>query len=210
MLELEYQKQLSTQQTKVQEDERRKIAQRVHDDIGSRLNILAVWLNNPSSWQNPEAKKIILDQLPQINLACKEVSHSLYPFTIEHFGLISSIEEIVFNIPKNIKAQFSAPDSFVSRSIATDVQIYRLVQEFVNNTIKHANATQLSILMKPYKQNIFLVLYDNGKGLNFEKIERGIGLTSIQTRLKSMDAAFKWKTQENKGLRLIIAIPYEN
>lgn len=205
--EIEYQKAISLQSIKAQEEERKRIALLVHDDIGNKLNILAVWLNNPYAWNSDRSREIINKQLPQLVESARNISHALFPVNLERFGLVMALEELASQIESSLAVQVIARHPYVQKDIAFEVQLYRIIQEFLSNVLKHAKASELFIQLRDSPKGCAVLLADNGTGFDLAAPSSGMGLRNIESRLVAMNASYKWKSAPNKGCRLIIIIP---
>lgn len=206
-MKINYQKQLVKETIAIQEREREQIAIRVHDDIGNKLNVLSVWLNNPKTWQSSEAKERVLKQLPELIETTRTISHSMYPVNLEHFGFIQSLEELAMNMDNSLKIELITNENYKPKPLEVEVQLYRVIQEFISNVLKHAQADTLLIQIRDSYHALSIVLADNGTGFNPANISRGMGLNNIELRLKTLVALFKWKNRIDKGSRLLIKIP---
>jgi signal transduction histidine kinase len=164
-LELEHQKEISTQYINVQENERKRIAEVLHDDVGNKLNILSLWINNEDTWNNERSKEIIAQQIPELN------------------------------------------HKYQKRPVYFEVQIYRIIQEFLSNVIKHAHATEMIIHIRDTTNLLTIILSDNGVGFDTNIIKKGMGLKNIDSRIQSITAISKWKSKKGNGSQLIIALP---
>jgi signal transduction histidine kinase len=205
--EIQHQADMLEQSVKVQESERERIAIMLHDDIGNKLNVLSVWLNNPDAWNSERSKEIIISQIPDLITTTRSISHSLYPVNLERFGLINTIEELINSVESSLKIELILNHKYTPRNISLEVQFYRIIQEFLSNVIKHAGASRMVIGVRDSEKSLCLVLSDNGKGFDVNALKKGMGLRNIELRLNSMGAAFKWKSVINNGSRLIITIP---
>ncbi|WP_375578692.1 ATP-binding protein [Marivirga tractuosa] len=206
-LELEYQKEVSVQYTVVQENERKRIAEMLHDDVGNKLNILSLWINNEDTWNNDRSKEIISQQIPELIEAVRTISHSLYPANLEKFGLILEIESLITMVNATLSIQLIMNHDYNRKDLSFEVKIYRIVQEFLTNVIKHAQATQMIIHIRDTHSLFAMVLLDNGIGFTKDSVQNGMGLSNINGRIRSINAKSKWKSREEKGTRLIIAYP---
>lgn len=205
--EVLHQKQLALENTKAQEEERKKIAILLHDDIGNRLNILSLWLNNLDTEGDEKVKKNISDQMSNLIDSTRNISHSLYPVNLESVGLVLYIEELITNLSQRITISLSVSPKYKKKDIFTEVQLYRIIQEFTTNVIKHSRATKIELYIKDYNSNMVLIISDNGQGFDYNLVKKGMGIKNIETRIKSIDATFKWKNIVDKRSRLIIKIP---
>ncbi|MDB4850836.1 histidine kinase [Flavobacteriaceae bacterium] len=205
-LELDHQKEVALQFTIVQENERKRIAEALHDEVGNKLNILSLWVNNEDTWNNVNSKKIITQQVPELIEATRTISHSLYPVNLEKFGFMDTLEALISNVNDSLTIQLTLKYDYQPRAISFELQLYRIIQEFLSNVIKHAKATSMIIYIRDTKDVVSLILSDNGIGFDTSKLQKGMGLQNIDSRIKSINGICKWKSVQNKGTRLIIKI----
>tara|TARA_B100000809_G_scaffold102159_1_gene100732 strand:+ start:712 stop:1464 length:753 start_codon:yes stop_codon:yes gene_type:complete len=208
-LELAHQKEIAIQYTRVQESERKRIAEILHDDVGNKLNILSLWINNEDTWNNERSKEIIVQQIPALIEATRTISHSLYPVNLEKFGLILTIEALISNVNESLPIQLVLNHTYKKRPIAFEIQLYRIIQEFLSNVIKHSKSTKMLIHIRDSDTLLAIVLSDNGVGFDQNQLQKGMGLKNIDSRIKSINARSKWKSKKDKGSRLIIKLPTE-
>ena len=208
-LELAHQKEVTLQYTSVQESERKRIAELLHDDIGNKLNILSLWINNEDSLNNKGSREVIKQQIPALIEATRTISHSLYPVNLEKFGLILTLESLISNVNESLLIQLIVNHDYQKRPISFEVQIYRIIQEFLSNVIKHAKASNMLIHIRDTETSLALILSDNGVGFDNSILKKGMGLKNIDSRIKSINAFSKWKSKKGNGSRLIIILPIQ-
>ena len=208
-LELAHQKEVTLQYTSVQESERKRIAELLHDDIGNKLNILSLWINNEDSLNNKRSREVIKQQIPALIEATRTISHSLYPVNLEKFGLILTLEALISNVNESLPIQLIVNHDYQKRPISFEVQIYRIIQEFLSNVIKHAKASNMLIHIRDTETSLALLLSDNGVGFDNSILKKGMGLKNIDSRIKSINAFSKWKSKKGNGSRLIIILPIQ-
>lgn len=208
--EVLHQKKLALENIKAQESERKRIAVMIHDDIGNRLNILSLWLNNLDTKGDELIKKNITTQMSSLIDSARSISHSLYPVNLETVGLVLYIEELIANLSGRINISLTVSPKFQKKNIFIEVQLYRIIQEFTTNVLKHSEASKVRIYIKDYTSHLGVVISDNGQSFDYEEVKKGMGIKNIESRIKSMNAAYKWKNVLNEGSRLIIKIPYSN
>lgn len=208
--EVLHQKKLALENIKAQESERKRIAVMIHDDIGNRLNILSLWLNNLDTKGDELIKKNITTQMSSLIDSARSISHSLYPVNLETVGLVLYIEELIANLSGRINISLTVSPKFQKKNIFIEVQLYRIIQEFTTNVLKHSEASKVRIYIKDYTSHLEVVISDNGQSFDYEEVKKGMGIKNIESRIKSMSAAYKWKNVLNQGSRLIIKIPYSN
>lgn len=205
--EIEHQKELTLENIKGQEDERKRIAISVHDDIGNRLNILSLWLNNLEPENQEASKKVITSQITELIDSTRNISHSLYPVNLEKLGLILYLQELVTSLSNNLNLILNIDSKYEKKDIFTEVQIYRVIQEFTTNVLKHSNANEVIVYIRKHKKNLTIILSDNGKSFDYQKASKGMGLKNIESRIVSVKGFYKWKNRIGFGSRLIINIP---
>ncbi|WP_241485977.1 sensor histidine kinase [Chryseobacterium angstadtii] len=208
--EVLHQKKLVLENIKAQEEERKRIAVMIHDDIGNRLNILSLWMNNLDTKGDEIIKKNIYSQMASLIDAARSISHSLYPVNLESVGFVLYVEELIANLSHKINISMQVMPGYGKKDIFVEVQLYRIIQEFTTNVIKHSTASDIWIYIKDYPQNMSVIITDNGQGFDYNLVKKGMGIKNIESRIKSMNAAHKWKSTLNKGTRLIIIIPKNN
>ena len=208
-LELAHQKEVTLQYTSVQESERKRIAELLHDDIGNKLNILSLWINNEDSLNNKRSREVIKQQIPALIEATRTISHSLYPVNLEKFGLILALEALISNVNESLPIQLIVNHDYQKRPISFEVQIYRIIQEFLSNVIKHAKASNMLIHIRDTETLLAVILSDNGVGFDNSILKKGMGLKNIDSRIKSINAFSKWKSKKGNGSRLIIILPIQ-
>jgi len=208
-LELAHQKEVTLQYTSVQESERKRIAELLHDDIGNKLNILSLWINNEDSLNNKRSREVIKQQIPALIEATRTISHSLYPVNSEKFGLILTLEALISNVNESLLIQLIVNHDYQKRPISFEVQIYRIIQEFLSNVIKHAKASNMLIHIRDTETSLAVILSDNGVGFDNSILKKGMGLKNIDSRIKSINAFSKWKSKKGNGSRLIIILPIQ-
>ncbi|WP_228414825.1 sensor histidine kinase [Chryseobacterium sp. G0201] len=205
--EVLHQKRLVLENIKAQEEERKRIAVLIHDDIGNRLNILSLWLNNLDTKGDELIKKNISGQMSSLIDSARSISHSLYPVNLESVGLVLYIEELINNLANRVNISLTVSSKFEKKNIFIEVQVYRIIQEFTTNVLKHSEATRIWIYIKDNHKNVAVIISDNGQSFEYEAVKKGMGIKNIESRIKSMNALHKWKNILNKGSRLIIKIP---
>jgi len=210
--EVLHQKKLVLENIKAQEGERKRIAVMIHDDIGNRLNILSLWLNNLDTKGDELIKNNISNQMSALIDSARTISHSLYPVNLESVGLVLYIEELIVNLSQRINISLNVSPKYQKKDIFTEVQLYRIIQEFSTNVLKHSDATKVWIYIKDYPRDMALIISDNGQGFDYDLVKKGMGIKNIESRINSVNALHKWKTSLDKGTgtRLIIKIPHNN
>lgn len=204
-MEVEHQKELLNQLIAVQEEERKRIGRIIHDDIGNRIHILSMCVQQ-IEMEESRSKDILLTQLPLLSDAARNVAHQMYPVEIEYLGLVGMLNEMQIYLFDKIDFQMHFSENLHLNQKQMEVQIYRIIQEFINNVIKYAYATKLELNIRQTQDYLGLVIRDNGCGFNLAEVKKGMGMKNIEYRAHSLLGLFKWKSKPQKGTALLIKI----
>ena len=201
----EKQDQFSKQLIQNIEEERHRIARDLHDDIGQSLSILKSKISKEKT-ADPSTFLEIKKELERVIEQTREISSNLYPSYLEKIGLVRSVASLTENIQNSTKIEcsFTLPKEVDNLSIIIKTHLFRIIQECTNNTIKHAQASALKILIELKKENFVLTYIDNGKGIHKQKHNIGLGLNSIRERVKILNGSLQIEDKLLKGFKLII------
>ena len=195
-LEQDQQKTLLNASTRLQEEERQRIAADLHDDAGPLLATARLYLNEnfvnldkQTQLQSIYNAKQIIDDTIQL---IRNISHSLMPPTLKNFGLESAVNDLFQKISGSgsMNASSRFHDYRERLKPENELIIFRIIQELVNNILKHSNASFIHLTQNSSGQRFFIRLHHDGRGLtqaDFEKLGKsnvGLGLKNIQSRLK--------------------------
>ena len=213
---------LSHRLLNAQEDERKFISRELHDDLGQRLNAvkmatetLAEDLNSQSDDIQKRLMAINANILSSIN-SVRKLSGALRPSSLERLGLIEAVRDHI----EKIQAMHSLSIDFttggmrdVRLSSDTEINIYRIIQEALNNVVKHAGARQATIRLTASHPDLLLRIEDNGAGFALQDqmnpINSGnkLGLVGMFERVQFLNGQFRIVSAPGKGTRLMIEIP---
>ncbi len=194
-----------------QERERRRLANDLHDSLGQEINAIRMYMNalaemDKSSDKYVEAfetcKRIVDSSLESI----RDISFDLMPRTLEGGSLIEAIDELVRKLNLVCSINFSYSKTSYDLSLENKINLYRIVQEFVNNSMKHAGDAIIEIKIVKTKKQIQLSIKDNGKGFEFNNLKYGKGIYNIKSRLKALGASYDFGSKLNEGTYLDLEI----
>ncbi|WP_143592070.1 tetratricopeptide repeat-containing sensor histidine kinase [Tenacibaculum holothuriorum] len=206
------------QQAKLEEErinERNRISAELHDSILGKLFGTRVNLGFLAMAMQPETQvkhQSFLDELQDIEKEIRDVSHKLSDnFDSSNVNFTNIIEQLLKDKSAlgNFKYQFNFDENIVWKNITeiTKVNLYRIIQEALQNIIKHAKAKNV-ILGASIKKNVLqITLQDDGIGFNTEKKKKGIGIKNINSRVVKIGGTIDLLSEENKGTTLVIKIP---
>ena len=199
-----------------QEDERKRIARDLHDELGQQLSALRLQLE--------DAKKIcqdeeVCDKIDAIQLIAESLDKGidflaweLRPAALDGLGLIAAIGNYVkqWSHHSGIKAELLSSSLKKARLAPTiETNIYRIVQEALNNIHKHAKAKSVEVILERRDDLIVLIVGDNGKGFNIKAKKnrsKGIGLIGMKERAELMGGTFEIESVARKGTTIYVRI----
>jgi signal transduction histidine kinase len=189
----------------IQEDERRRIAQDLHDDVG---NSLAAIRNMINLKREPAAIEKEMDTLIG---TVRAISHDLMPVDFNEFTLVEIVAHTVdkFQDHPHIRLEFDHSGTLVKIKPVTELVIFRIINELINNILKHSQATEAYVQLMYQKDSLVVTVEDNGIGIDTSGKGAGIGLKSIQSRAEYINATLKIES-DDKGTLIILEIPYGN
>jgi signal transduction histidine kinase len=200
---------------RAQEAERCRIARELHDDIGQQLALLAIDLEVIGGADlEAEAGAFISESLSRARSIARSVhdlSHSLHPEKLHLLGLVAALQSMQreFSRP-SLELTFSHQD--VPASLSSDVTLclFRIVQEAIQNIIKHSSANEVSIELVGNDIGLVLTIADDGKGFESDRVSNtGLGLISMGERLQDIGGSLNIWSREGVGTRLEITVPHE-
>jgi signal transduction histidine kinase len=195
-MEQEQQRMLLNASIRLQEEERQRLAADLHDDAGPLLATARLYLNEnlvnldkTTQLQSIYNAKQIIDDTIQL---IRNISHSLMPPTLKNFGLESAVNDLFQKISGSgsVNASCRFHDYRERLKAEDELILFRVIQELVNNILKHSNASFIHVTQNTNGDKFFIRLHHDGRGLtqsDFEKLNKspvGLGLKNIQSRLK--------------------------
>jgi signal transduction histidine kinase len=200
-----------------QEKERKRIAEDLHDNLGSVLATLKLHFENLKI--NREKKKIDQDTLfnktehliDEAYLKVRSIAHAKNAGVIANQGLLVAIKMMAEKISSADKIKIEVIDYGLNKRLdnSLEINVFRITQELITNIIKHANAKNATINISLYDKNLNIIIEDDGKGFDLKKVnlKNGMGITSIKTRVKHLEGTFEVDSTIGKGSSIIIDIP---
>lgn len=211
-LEIQYQKELLSAVIITQEEERKRIAQDLHDDISSKLNIVSL---NSHLLTTPNLSGNEINEITAniINLTAKaldnsrKIAHGLLPPVLEKFGLHAGVEELCleFSSSKAVTVNYENRTEFAIADNDRHLHVFRILQELMNNSLRHGKATFISILFEE-KNGLKSCHYtDNGIGFDMKNDtnKKGLGMKNIESRVAFLDGCITIDSDVNKGVSVV-------
>lgn len=209
---------LQIKQTQIQsildgeEKERTRIAKDLHDGIVQNLTSIKLQLNASINKKDIVDKKVVVDAVDSIDKASKEVrniSYQMMPATLIQLGFIPAIENLLKRVftPSNIKYDFEQIGITERLPEKIEVSIFRITQELLNNVLKHSEANFVSLLITLKANVVTMIFEDNGKGFDVTTIKKGIGFSSLSSRVELLNGDIKYEKGDGVGTMAIVKIP---
>jgi len=200
-----------------QEKERTRIAEDLHDNLGSVLATLKLHFENLKF--NKDKKKLDQEALynktenliDEAYLKVRRIAHAKNAGVIASQGLLSSIQIMAEKISAADNISIEVVHYGLEKRLENSLEIgvFRIIQELITNTIKHANAPNASINLSLYDNSLTIIVEDNGIGFDIEKVDltKSMGLHSIQTRIAHLKGSLTIDSTLHKGTTIILNIP---
>ena len=203
------------QQRKVQyyleglEVERKRLAKELHDNVSNELLAIKMKITDGTS-----SCEEIMDTLQTLQAEVRGISHDLMPPIFKYASLSEILQDYVYqhNQPGQTELELllEPEDNFDNLSQKVSLEIYRIVQEAVGNSLKHAQATLVKIILVREDNKVKLTVSDNGRGFEQQAGKTGIGLTIIKERVENLRGTLTLNSAPGKGTELIVEIDLEN
>ncbi|WP_299313143.1 histidine kinase [uncultured Aquimarina sp.] len=193
-----------------QNKERKRLARELHDSIGGNLASIKLQLSSHTS-KNENTQTKILNQIDETYHQVRDLSHNLASKKFQNNGISTLIKEYVNNIEQgsNQKISFNPHPEEKINEIENPLkeELFKIIQELLTNTLKHAKADQIDIYLNQYQTILQLLFEDNGIGFNSEKMAEGIGFKNIKNRLHSLSGNMVIDSTIDRGTVINIEIP---
>jgi signal transduction histidine kinase len=208
-LEIKFQKEILLATILTQEKERERIAQDLHDEISSKLNVVSLTLHSLKSASKSADEKIaVIDDVIKLNNNAiensRKIAHNLLPPVLEKFGLNAAIDELVldFEKTKSVTINYTSTVDFSTLHSDAQLNIFRIVQELVNNSIKHGKAAAIKLAFNKNGNNYICNYSDNGLGFAVNGLQqnKGLGLRNIESRILFLNGKYEISSEKNKGI----------
>ncbi len=190
------------------EMEKQRLGRELHDSIGQNLLLMRMKLNNSEEHPN-EVVKVIDSTLKDL----KEIIFDLRPRALEELGLPAAIINLCEQIKRNlgITGEVNVSGTVKKLNSEKELYLYRIVQECINNIIKHSGAREFNVQLIYNEINLKIMTIDEGKGMDVEaaKNGKGNGLFNIEERLKHLGGSLNINSSPDEGTVLLMEVPYD-
>ena len=200
---------------KGQEDERNRIAKDLHDGLGGmlsgvKMSFTTMKENMIMSAENVGVFEQSIAQLDSTISELRKIAHNLMPEALVRFGLNDAIQDFCTSIMSATHINIVYENMGEARKLdnTANTYIYRIIQELINNAVKHSNPTQVLVQMTTMPNKILLTVEDDGKGMDANKMatSKGIGITNIQHRINYFKGNLEFESKTPQGTSVNIEL----
>lgn len=197
-----------------EERERQMFAKELHDGLGPILSSIKMAFSAINKDRSSEIDKQIMLKtnfaIDEAVITVKEISNKLSPHILSNFGLERAIKSFLDTvmIKQPVVVDYSSKLHQPRFDFTVETVMYRVVCELITNTLKHANAQHISIALESIENELSLVYTDDGQGFDTEGLTyRGMGLSNMESRVKSINGIIQITSAVNKGVKVSIRVP---
>ena len=196
------------------EKERSRMASDLHDEVGPMLSAIKLRIAGLDiNEEDEEDLEKTNDEIDKVIKRMREISFDLMPTSLTRKGFAVALQQFIDYCSKSaaLKINFKFNEILLTESQA--INLYRISQEIIHNTIKHAEASELLVELRQDKDKIVLATRDDGKGFNYEEKSgeaKGMGLQNLLRRAEIIGGKMFFESQKGKGTTYIFEIPIAN
>jgi len=193
-----------------QEQERKRMAEELHDRLGSTLSATKMHLEalNANSKNNDQVDYInkLLDTAIEDT---RQISHNMLSGVLTKFGLVAALHDLKETISSTGQLEISLSTIQVDERLEldTEINLYRITQELLSNTLKHAAASRFSIRLEKKNSTLELTVSDDGKGMGKTQDSSGIGMRNIESRVSKIGGTWVMHSPPGGGFEATISVP---
>lgn len=212
ILALEKEQQVISLQSMItgQESERNRIARDLHDGLGGLFSTVKMYFSTlqheqPSLGTHPLFQKS-MELTHSAAEELRRIAHNLMPEVLLKLGLINAIQDLCNNIQSGrlLKISLQAYGMENRLNAPTEIMLYRIVQELLNNILKHAQATEVIIQFNRHEEQLNITIEDNGRGFNVAENNAGAGLSTIQSRVNYLNGELNIDSAQGLGTTVMM------
>jgi PAS domain S-box-containing protein len=207
---------LASQLIRSQEEERKRLARELHDDIGQRLSLVAPEVALMASQRSdaafiaPNRLNNLRDDLDGLCSDIHGISHDLHSYKLQHLGLKLALKDLCRRLSQpNFHIHLDVDDMDEPASKDVSLCLYRVVQEALNNAIKHAHTLVVAVTLTKIQDMFYMTIQDAGIGFDRSVRRPGLGLISMTERLKLVKGELKLHSILGRGTEIWVSIPDE-
>jgi PAS domain S-box-containing protein len=209
---------LSGRLIEAQDEERKRIAREIHDDYNQRIAMVTLNLEQlgedvgDSSGETSQKFQELFDRVSELGADLHSLSHRLHSSTLESLGLVAGLEAFCKEFAEQQAMQVDFVHENIPRGVPADAALcmFRITQEALRNTKRHSGANRAAVRLEQLDGSLHLSVSDCGRGFNSNRpsAERGIGIRSMEERLRLLGGKFELQSWPMKGTRIDAWLPF--
>ena len=186
-----------------EENEKKRLASDLHDGLGQSMLILK------QQYFQDETSPTFKEDFDKLIQETRSISMNLHPAPLKLFGLTKALEDMVerASLSQSIFSSHELLDIDVHVNEISSIQVFRIIQEAINNILKHSDATSFKLMTNEKSNEVELILMDNGRGFDINSKKSSLGLTTMHERAEAIDARLSIETKINKGTTIKLNFP---
>lgn len=208
-------KDLSSRLINAQEEERRRVARELHDDLNQRMAILSIELEQLAKSRKPEflirRLRGVQTRVQEISADIHQLSYKLHPSKLDHLGLAAAVKGLCQEISSKGALQIEFEQKGFPANLPDEVTlcVYRIAQETLRNCVKHSGAQTAVVRLENTGDEIHLTVADTGRGfdVDLQAMKKGLGFTSMQDRLRIVGGKMQIRANPRFGTHIEVSVP---
>jgi signal transduction histidine kinase len=207
-LSIQYEQTLLRSKLEIQEQTLTNVSREIHDNIGQVLSMVRINMNTLKPGDEQEKIELMDELLEKAITDLRSLSHSLNTEYIRKGGWIKAVQKLFTDLERSGKynTYLQIEETLPALGDEKPIILFRMVQEIINNILKHAGANEIGFHAVKKEDNIIIAIRDNGKGFDTSTLSEGNGLTNLQSRAKMIDAELQISSQPGNGTKVIISV----
>ncbi|WP_046757245.1 sensor histidine kinase [Kordia jejudonensis] len=201
-----HQQQLLDSAIEIQDEERKRFAADLHDEIGGGISTILLSVSKLKKEAAPdeilvEQSDMVRVQLDDLLKKVREISYNIMPPTLEDFGLNEALSDVCYTLNETgvLNVDYEWNGSEKRLKFSTELAIYRIIKELITNVVKHAAANTIAIQITNNDAHFKLIIKDDGKGFDPETVKKGAGLRNIYDRALILGANLAISSKKQQG-----------
>ncbi|UOE39848.1 sensor histidine kinase [Chryseobacterium suipulveris] len=204
-----FKQELAISQVEIKEQTLNYIGQELHDDVGQKLSVARL-MTNKMAYSDEQSRQQIVEEINLLIGEClqdiRNLSKVFITRQVEHFGFVESLEREINRIKRLelMEVEYSNSNKYLYLDNNHALILFRIIQESINNVIKHSKARKFSLIVLDTEDMITIEISDNGVGFDQNTMYNGSGLENMQNRAKLINSEFHIESSENRGTKITI------
>lgn len=210
-MQKEFEKQLVQAQVEVQEQTFGELGRELHDNVGQLISSakLLLGMTERNLSQPPETLLTAQDTLGRAMQSLRALSKSLNTEWLKQFNVIENlhVEAERINAANTLRLNIQSSVSKIPLQPEQQVMLFRIIQEAIHNSMKHARAKSISIIIDTIGNDLQVIIADDGKGIDASSKSKGVGIMNMRHRIDLLHGTIKWHSEPGNGTTIEINLP---